>query len=88
MQNQFGDSKLLTRLGTTKEAVVAFLTHLNDTDSFGLIIFDKQAKVQHPLSQLIKEDVPMLKRNILNILEGDIGDCGDLALKKIVRNIR
>jgi Ca-activated chloride channel homolog len=59
-----------TKIEVARESVVALLDHLNDGDSFGMVLFDTEASLAKPLNPVAETDMDAIKDHILQITAG------------------
>jgi len=64
------DDNIKTKLEIAKETIVEILKHLNEDDRFGFTIFDDTARVIIPLTNVDKQEVPVLREKILSVETG------------------
>jgi Ca-activated chloride channel homolog len=56
-----------SKIAVARESVVALLDHLNDGDSFGMVVFNDNAHLAKPLSSVAVTDIDAIQRHILDI---------------------
>jgi Ca-activated chloride channel homolog len=72
--DQFGNKVMLpkeeagkTKMQIANESVVALLNHLNNGDSFGMVLFSDDAFLAKPLSPVAETDMESIKNHVLDI---------------------
>lgn len=63
-----GEDRNKPKLEVAKETLIALLSHLNKEDNFGIVLFDDQASVLHPLQPFPDgEKLERLKQTVMKV---------------------
>lgn len=58
-----------TKMQIANESIVALLDHLNDTDRFGMVVFDDSGYLAKPMSLVAETNMEKIKKHILELTE-------------------